>query len=58
MPFLRFFFGEGSFTEIDYGKRGALILTSLLEDLANDSVLDMAYSVSSCCVCTVLNLRS
>ena len=27
------FFGEGSPTKIDYGKKGALILTSLLEDL-------------------------
>ena len=27
------FFGEGSPTKIDYGKKGALVLTSLLEDL-------------------------
>ena len=27
------FFGEGSPTRIDYGKKGTLILTSLLEDL-------------------------
>ena len=28
------FFGEGSPTKIDYRKKGSLILTSLLEDLA------------------------
>ena len=34
MPFYRFFFGwEGSPTKIDYRKKGALIITSLLEDL-------------------------
>ena len=34
MPFYRFFFGEGSPTKIDYGKKvGTLILASLLEDL-------------------------
>ena len=29
------FFGEGSLTEIDNRKKGTLILTSLLEDLAS-----------------------
>ena len=35
----RFFLGEGSPTEIDYRKKGTLILASLLEDLGylNDS---------------------
>ena len=33
MPFLTAFFGEGSPSKIEYGKKGALILTSLLEDL-------------------------
>ena len=33
MPFDQLFFGEVSPTKIDYRKRGALILTSLLEDL-------------------------
>ena len=35
LPFL--FLGEGSPTKIDYSKQGTLILTSLLEDLANPS---------------------
>ena len=30
------FLGEGFFTKIDYGKKGTLILTSLLEDLEAD----------------------
>ena len=34
VPFLTLFWGEGSPTKIDYIKKGALILTSLLEDLA------------------------
>ena len=34
MPFYQLFWGEGSPTKIDYGKKGTLILTSLLEDLA------------------------
>ena len=33
VPFHRFFFREGSPTNIDYRKKGTLILTSLLEDL-------------------------
>ena len=34
MPFSPFL-GEGSPTKMDYRKKGSLILTSLLEDLAN-----------------------
>ena len=34
MPFLSPFFGGGSLTKIDCSKKGVLILTSLLEDLA------------------------
>ena len=34
MPFCPFL-GEASPTEIDYRKKGTLILTSLLEDLGN-----------------------
>ena len=30
------FWGEGSPTKIDYSKKGTLVLTSLLEDLAKD----------------------
>ena len=33
MPFCQLFWGEGSPTKIDYRRKGALILTSLLEDL-------------------------
>ena len=33
MPFLTLFLGEGSPTQMDYRKKGTLILTSLLEDL-------------------------
>ena len=34
VPFLTPFLGEGSPTEIDYGKKGTLILSFPLEDLA------------------------
>ena len=36
MPFLPFL-GEGSPTKIDYRQKGALILTSLLEDLVRET---------------------
>ena len=35
MPFLTPVLGEGSPTKIDYGKKGTLVLTSLLEDLTS-----------------------
>ena len=44
------FLGEGSPTKIDYRKKGTLILTSLLEDLAQQA--------SSCVSSHVFNLRS
>ena len=39
MPFLTSFLGEGSSTQIEYRKKGTLILTSLVEDLGKSAWL-------------------
>ena len=47
VPFCRFL-GEGSPTKIDYRKKGALILTSLLEDLVEISrVITIDFQVQT-----------
>ena len=46
VPFLTLFMGEGSPTKIDYRKKGALILTSLLQDLANLKFLKGAMTIT------------
>ena len=43
MPFLTPFMGEGSPTNINYSKKGTLILTSLLEDLVADAPIDLYW---------------